>query len=120
MGRLLRPAVLALVAGSFPAIGRAQEPPPLGPDDLALLFNANMPASRELAEYYARRRAVPADRLIGIRCTTQETIRREDFAFFAERLRVALRQARLEHRVRCLVTFYGLPIRVGAGAPCPA
>jgi len=86
---------------------------PLGAADLALLFNATVPASRELAEYYAHRRGVPADRLIGMQLPDRETLDRADYPAAADRLRQALRNAGLEDRVRCLVTFYGLPIRVG-------
>lgn len=86
---------------------------PLGAADLALLFNATVPASRELAEYYAQRRGVPADHLIGMQLPDRETLDRADYPAAADRLRKALRDAGLEDRVRCLVTFYGLPIRVG-------
>jgi uncharacterized protein (TIGR03790 family) len=104
-----------MLAALIPGAGHAEAPRPLGPDDIAVVFNSSVPASRELAEYYAQRRGVK--RLIGLRLPERESIEREDYAPVVRELREALRGGGLADRVRCLVTFYGLPIRVGPIRP---
>lgn len=56
---------------------------PDGPGNLAprtvVLYNANQPASRELAEYYAKQRNIPGENLVGLKCAEAETIKREEF-----------------------------------------
>lgn len=115
--RTIRRVALLLLVEAGAALA---SPPPLGPDDLALVYNTFVPASRELAEYYASRRGVRADRLIGLPCSTDETIAREHYEAFARSLRRALHDAGLEDHVRCLVTFYGLPLRVAPFRPTAA
>ncbi len=96
---------------------RPAEADPLRPDDLALVFNAGVPESRKLAEYYAAKRGVSPDRLIGVRLPERETLDRMQYVSVAREIRTALRAAGLDERIRCLVTFYGMPIRVGALQP---
>jgi len=110
--------MVALLAWMLVTLPTA-ETPPLTPDELVLIYNSGIPASREAAEYYARQRNVPADHLIGLPCTSGDQIERDAYNAFAGQLRQALRNAGLESRVRCLVTFYGLPIRVGPFRPTP-
>lgn len=93
---------------------------PLRPTDLALVFNAHVPESRELAEYYAACRGVPPDRILGLALPTKETIARTGLGSVRRQLRQALAGAGIADRVRCLVTFYGVPLRVGPFAPGPA
>ncbi len=47
--------------------------------ETAVVYNSALPESVELAHYYAERRGIPADRLIGIRCSADEAISREAF-----------------------------------------
>src|SRR4051812_38376976 len=86
----------------------------LRPDELLLIYNADSPASRELATYYAKVRRVPAEQMVGLNLAeTGEEISAADF----ERLirlpvRAFLEERKLEDKVRCLATFFGVPIRV--------
>jgi len=72
--------------------GLAQAPAPELPADPAraslewdmaastvVLFNSNSPASGELANYYAKRRKIPATQVIGLACSLEETISRDEF-----------------------------------------
>lgn len=93
---------------------RPAQAEPLGPADLLLVYNADLPASRELAEYYAQVRAVPKDRLCGLHVTSSDEEIPVDV--FERQIRQPIRSYLDEHQlrehVRCLVTFYGLPLRV--------
>ena len=97
-------AVLALFAFVIPA--RAA----LTGDDLVLVVNANVPASRELAEFYAATRGVPEGRIVEIDVPDQTTLPRP---MYDERVVPALRDA-LDGLpgVECLVTFHGVPLKV--------
>ena len=44
-----------------------------------VLFNSRDPESRALAEYYAERRRVPADQIIGLDCPLEEEITRQQY-----------------------------------------
>ena len=57
---------------------------PMGqPDDLAahllVVYNSNDPDSQELAEYYAARRDIPAERVLAIACPITEEITRTQY-----------------------------------------
>ena len=71
---------LTLLAGSF---GRAQSPNGRGdanPADLAVvLYNQSDPLSHELADFYANKRGIPAERVVGLRCSIEEEISREEY-----------------------------------------
>ena len=45
----------------------------------AVVFNTRDPESRALAEYYAERRAIPSENIIGLDCTLEEEISREEY-----------------------------------------
>lgn len=88
---------------------------PLSPADLLLVFNGQEPASRIMAEHYAEVRGVPQDRL----CQLDVPGQFEDITFqrfeqlIRQPVRDYLQKHKLTDKVRCLVTFYGLPIRIG-------
>ena len=109
-------AALALVAGLSSASHAA-----LRPDQIALVVNSNVPASRELAEFYAQKRGVPAGRIIAL-----------DLPFPAEEMpfekydaegvpavRRFLQDGGLRQKVTCVVTFWGVPLRIARRALTP-
>ena len=108
--------VLLAVLGAPPTPGAG-----LTPEGLLLVYREGEAASRELAEYYASRRGVPKDRLLGLSLPAyREEISFEEFHRLVRRpIREHLEAASLRDRVRCLVTFYGLPIRVAAQSLTP-
>lgn len=87
----------------------------LHPGDLLLVCNAELPVSCELAEYYARVRSVPAAQICRVRLDSRpEEISAASFQLrLRDPIRTFLKERGLADKVRCLVTFYGLPIRVG-------
>jgi uncharacterized protein (TIGR03790 family) len=93
----------------------------LGPDEIALVVNANVPEGRALAELYARERHIPDGRIIAIDLETPwPSSPGEEMPFdayqpkVAEPVRAFLTRNKLNERVKCLVTFWGMPLRIGA------
>jgi uncharacterized protein (TIGR03790 family) len=89
---------------------------PLQADDLLLIYNDQVPASKELAEYYATARRVPPARLcpVSIPGNAEEISGKHFDRLIRAPVRSYLQEKGLEEQVKCLVTFYGLPIRVSA------
>lgn len=89
-------------------------------EEIALLVNSNEPAGRELAMFYAQARQVPENRILELDLPRTEEM---SFKQFEEQVvpqvREFLRSGRLEQQVKCLVTFYGVPIRIAGRAPSP-
>jgi len=94
----------------------------LEPDQIALVVNANVPASRELAEFYAQKRGVPAGRIVALDLPFPD----EEMPFarydqtVVPAVRSFLRDNRLNNKVTCLVTFWGVPLRIGRRVPAPS
>ena len=54
--------------------------PSANPADLAVvLYNESDPLSHELADFYAGKRGIPAERVVGLRCSAEEEISREEY-----------------------------------------
>ena len=66
-----------LAQGSFgsPTRGSANNPADLA----VVVYNENDPFSRELADFYAGKRGIPSERVVGIKCSTDEEISREEY-----------------------------------------
>jgi uncharacterized protein (TIGR03790 family) len=88
---------------------------PLQADELLLIYNRNNSGSVQLAEYYMKARQVPANQMLAVDVHSErEEISAADFASrIRQPVRTYLEQHQLVDKVRCLVTFYGVPIRVG-------
>lgn len=88
----------------------------LEPAGVFLIVNKNVPESRELADYYAKARAVPVANIVTIDLPVGEDISRADYdAKLVKPLREALRDRK--SAVKCLVCMYGVPLRVGGASP---
>ncbi len=91
-------------------------------DELLLVYNQKDPRSWQLAEYYARVRQVPADRLCPVNVDIgKEEIPREAFNVAIRKpIREFLQKHDFGRQIRCIVLFYGLPIRIGPKLVNPA
>jgi len=91
----------------------------LEPDELALIVNRDVPEGRKLAEFYAQQRHVPGGRIIEISIPAtnaseppeQMTPQMYD-GQVVPTVRKFLLDHHLERKVKCLVTFWGVPLRV--------
>ncbi len=107
---------------SPPATAPASQPAgPLRSDELLLICNADDPDSRTLASYYGRQRNVPRERIIGLKLgTPAEEMSAVDYdRLIRDPVRQYFAQYDAERKIRCLVTFWGVPIRIGARRPPP-
>jgi uncharacterized protein (TIGR03790 family) len=89
----------------------------LTPEDLVVVFNLNVPESRKVAEYYARKRQVPLENLVGVNVSNWEDMTRQEYD---QQLLPPLRQKvvkmRLSYRDPAILLVYGIPLRVGGAA----
>ena len=86
----------------------------LQPAEVLLIVNHNSRASRDLAEYYRDVRNIPAENLLTVSMTDKEDCSRSEYE---QKLVKPLRDYLTGHpekHIRCLLLFYGLPLRVGA------
>ncbi len=82
-------------------------------DELLLITNKNLPEGRALAELYARERGVPAGRILEIPLPVTEEVAAEQYdEHIAPAVRQYLEANGLRDQVKCLVTFYGVPLRL--------
>jgi uncharacterized protein (TIGR03790 family) len=92
----------------------------LEPDQIALIVNSNVPAGRKLAEYYAAQRHIPAAQIIELSLSASkdaahpsEDMTPEEFdAKVLPAVRQFLMINALDKKVTCLVTFWGVPLRI--------
>jgi hypothetical protein len=88
----------------------------VGPDDVFILTNKNVPESRELAEYYCQKRGVPRDHILAFDLPAGEDVSR---ATYNERLLTPLREKLKDKKdqAKVLLSMYGIPLRVGPSEP---
>jgi uncharacterized protein (TIGR03790 family) len=85
----------------------------LGPSQIALVVNRNVPDSLKLAEQYAAARGIPDGRIISLDLPDADEITFDQYEHnVVPPIRDFLRQHFLRPQVRCLVTFYGVPFRI--------
>jgi uncharacterized protein (TIGR03790 family) len=108
--------ILFLLAASLwpPAAALA-----LAPQDLVVVFNENLPESREVAAHYARHRQVPEAQLLGVAVTTAERMSREEFdRQLAPPVRREVERLKRQGRRPAILLVYGIPLAVNApGTP---
>ncbi len=85
----------------------------LSPDQVLVLANKNTRASVGLARYYMAQRGIPAKNLLELRVTEKESCSREDYeGKVVPRVRDYLRKNDPLGKIRCLVTVFGLPLKI--------
>ena len=100
-------AVLGFL-GAMPAVCQA-----LAPHEILVIANAKAAHSVQLAEYYMDSRAIPQKNLLILRLTAAETCPREEYdRKVIPAVRKYIREKDPDRVIRCLVTMYGLPLRV--------
>jgi uncharacterized protein (TIGR03790 family) len=84
-----------------------------GPDNVLIVINDNSALSREIGEYYARRRGVPGKNICRIRTTQNESIARGDYnREIATPIANFLVKNQLVESILYMVTTAGVPLRV--------
>jgi uncharacterized protein (TIGR03790 family) len=103
-------------------------------DATIVLFNSNDPESEGLAGYYARKRDIPLDRVVGLSCLASEEISRANFeATIAAPLRKKMeakgwwkmlrgsggRKSVVQTSIRFVAIMRGVPLKIRADASVP-
>jgi uncharacterized protein (TIGR03790 family) len=92
----------------------------LSADELLLIVNKNEPHSVELAHFYAQQRQVPNGRIVALEVPAADDLSFEQFeAAVRTPILKHLRDNGLDAKVTCLVTFYGMPLRIGPPTQSP-
>jgi len=86
----------------------------LTPEQVVVIANSKALHSIDLAKYYMKVRNIPFDNLIQLKATSDEICSREDYdKGVASPVRAFLeKNDPAGHRFHCLVTMYGVPLRV--------
>lgn len=93
----------------------------LVPDQLLLIVNKHVPVGRTMAERYAAARHVPNGRIVELDLPINDEIAFDQYdRDVVAPLRAFLAEHHLQRQVTCLVTFYGLPLRIHAKENTPA
>ena len=103
---------------------------PLAPSTI-VIFNSSIPESQELAKFYAQKRGIPRENLVGLACPRDEEISRQDFdRTIAEPLRRTFRERSwwsvregaentvivTSNSIRFVALMKGMPLKVRATA----
>ena len=85
----------------------------LEPDEILVVANRNAARSVGLAKYYMKKRGIPEDNLVQLWVTDKEWCSREDYEKkVVPRVRRYLKEKDPMRKIRCLVTVYGVPLKV--------
>jgi uncharacterized protein (TIGR03790 family) len=107
----MRRTLVAVLAILLPAaVVRAE----LTPAEVAILAVRSSAQSRELAEYYALKRHIPKEQICLLDVEAGETVSRNDWE---TRIRPSIRNwlvsNQLDRKIRCFVTTWDVPLKIG-------
>lgn len=92
----------------------------LSADNLLLIVNSNVPEGRALAEFYAGQRKVPDKRILELALPSGEEMSFADYeTLVVPPVRDYIARNKLADKVTCLVTFYGVPLKVAGRVNTP-
>jgi uncharacterized protein (TIGR03790 family) len=92
----------------------------LEPNEILVIVNKDIAESERLGRYYCQRRAVPSGNILQLSLgrSLRDTIGRAEYdKWLAEPIRKELSVRRAPGQVRCLLTTYGVPFKVGRRGP---
>lgn len=92
----------------------------LEPNEILIIANSDIGASVQLAQYYCAKRDVPAGNILALPLGTDlnDTITRGDYEKqLTEPVRKKIYDYDSVAQIKCLLTTYGVPIKVGKRAP---
>ena len=95
----------------------------LEPEEILVIANANNPDSLRIADYYCLKRSVPPKNILKLPLGRRlpNTITRPDYdVHIAQPIRKALEKGAFSGSIKCLLTVYGVPFRVGPREPAAA
>jgi len=79
-----------------------------------VVYNATVPESQKLAAYYAQKRRIPADNLVGVKVPDWEDLTRQEYdQQLAPPIRRKVVEMRRMYKNPAIMLVYGIPLRVG-------
>ncbi len=104
-----RTLLFLLLVAMFPACPALA----LDPEEVVVIANSAVKDSPRLARYYMQQRGIPQDHLLLVHTTEREVISRQQYnEEIHDPVRSFLLQASGKPRISCLVTLYGLPLKI--------
>ncbi len=94
----------------------------LEPDEILVIANADVAESGQVARHYSSKRAVPEKNILELPLGAglRDTISRQDYEKrLAEPIRRKFFTDGLLGKIKCLLTVYGVPVRVEGRGPLP-
>ena len=83
--------------------------------DLIVVYNRNVPDSQAVAAYYAEKRQVPPDNLVGVEVSASEDMSRKEFDDkLTPPVRALVDRLKTQGRTPAILLVYGIPLRVGS------
>src|SRR5579862_4973202 len=114
--RLLLPLTIVAVFGVLVMPLRAQDRPGhVSPATVLVVKNELSPDSKAIADYYVRKRHIPAANVCTITCSSGEECTLQEYKDLIEG-RVKGFLAQLGHPIDCIVLTKGIPIRTAEGS----
>ncbi|MGA2915498.1 MAG: TIGR03790 family protein [Sedimentisphaerales bacterium] len=92
----------------------------LEPQQILIIANSDVNESVRLAKYYCAKRAVPPENILKIplgRNLAEEINRPQYDNILAAAVKKEIQENRLPGEIECLLTLYGVPIKVGPAGP---
>jgi uncharacterized protein (TIGR03790 family) len=108
------------LAGLLLALAWCLPAPALQPDEILVIANTDYPASTRLARYYCEARGIPSGNVIPVSLGKQlrDSLSRTDYdQRLAGPIRRLFATRKDLEKIRCLVTTYGVPFKVGRAEP---
>ena len=85
----------------------------LTPNEILVIANRNAAKSIGLAKYYMEQRNIPETNLLIVWAPDKEVCSRKGYDVqIAEKVRLFLRKKNLQKNIRCLVTIFGIPLKI--------
>ncbi|MEJ2671379.1 MAG: TIGR03790 family protein [Deltaproteobacteria bacterium] len=89
--------------------------------DLIVVYNRQVPGSPEVASYYAQKRKVPPENLVGVEVSTSENLSRREFDDkLVPPVKALVEKLKIRGRTPAILLVYGIPLRVGGVPITPA
>jgi len=88
----------------------------LEPQEILIIANGHIAESREIARYYCQVRGVPRENILSLPLGPKlpQTISRQDYErLLVQPIREEFDTRQLLGKIKCLLTVYGVPIKVG-------
>jgi uncharacterized protein (TIGR03790 family) len=92
----------------------------LEPNEILVVVNGDIPSSLELGRYYCHKRGVPGENVLELSLgrTLADSISRDDYdKLIAGPIYKHLTELKPGRTIRCLLTTYGVPYKVGPRGP---